>query len=205
MRAVVAGLALVATFACGVVSASGALYPNVLVARAGDLRGFGPARVERFSTTSASEWAEVAEDSSPRAAREDKVLLENGFQLGLESFFSGRREAHGWHREAVSDALVLATETDAQKELGAQVEEAFETYTKRGLRRATVRSIPGSVTLGSFTPGHRGATGNVFFRVGLCVFVIGDAVHDATARAAAADPSMAAAVAVDRRVGPYCG
>ena len=116
MRGVIAGLALAfATAICGVATASAALWPNVLVAQAGDLRGFGPARVEHFSTTSASEWAEVAEDSSPTEARENKDLFENGFQLGLEAFFSGRREAHGRHREAVSDALVMPTETDARK------------------------------------------------------------------------------------------
>jgi hypothetical protein len=206
MRGVIAGLALaLGTLICGVAGASGALHPNVLVAQAGDLRGFGPARVQHFSTTSTSEWAEVAEESSPAAARENKVLLENGFQLGLLAFFIGRREAHGRHREAVSDALVLATAADAQKELGAQVAEAAASYQKRGLKKGTMRSISGSVTLGAFTPGRPGATGNVFFRVGRCVFVIGDAVHDASTRAAAADPSRAAAIAVAGRVRPYCG
>lgn len=181
------------------------LRPSALVARLGDLRGFGPAIVTHFSTTSASEWAEGQSSTPIEGEKESTALNQNGFQLGLSAFFTGRREANGRHREAVSDALVMATYAGAQKELKAAVAEAWATYQKPGLEKGTMRSLPGSVTLGAFVAGKRGATGNVFFSVGRCVFMIGDAVHDAPARAAAADPSMAAAKAVYRRAGPYCG
>jgi hypothetical protein len=67
-----------------------------------------------------------------------------------------------------------------------------------------VHSIPGSVTLGNFVPGRRGSTGNVFFSLGRCAFVVGNVVHDATTRSVAAGRAVAAAEAIYRRAKRSC-
>jgi hypothetical protein len=189
---------------CATAAASVAPPSNLPVARLGDLRGFGPAKMTHFSTSSAVEWAEGENSTPAEAAKESEELSEHGFQLAAEAFFRGRQEGHGRRREAVSDSYLFATVKDAREELSIQVSAALASYEKRGLEKGTVRAIPGSVTLGAFVAGRRGATGNVFFSVGRCVFVIGDAVHDARARGVAATPPVAAADAVRRRAGPVC-
>jgi hypothetical protein len=159
------------------------ISPPLLVARTHELPGFGSAKVSFYWTPSAFEWAHGRGQSEAEAKSETAALLAQGFQDGAEAFFIGRRERGGKRREAVSDGLVFATVAGAAHFLRELVAESLNAYPKRGLKHFAVPSIPGAVEAGDFVSGRRGVTGNVFFATGLCVFAVGDSIHDATTRA----------------------
>jgi Domain of unknown function (DUF6531) len=110
----------------------------------------------------------------------------------------------GLEREGVSEALVFSSAQGAKDQLVTSVAEALKEYEKVSLRRFVDPGIPGSAGLGNFTPGKRGATGNVFFSTGRCFFVVGDLVRDARTSAQGAKAPIAGATALYKRVKHAC-
>lgn len=185
---------------CSTCIASGPpIAPAQLVARPKDLPGFARAKSKLRWTTSAEVFVDrFTEDTPVEAAAEIPMLVHAGFQEGVEESF----RAAG--REGVSEALVFSSTQGAKDQLVTSVAEALKEYEKASLRRFVDPGIPGSTGLGNFTPGKRGATGNVFFSTGRCFFVIGDLVHDARTSAQGAKAPIAGATALYRRAKHVC-
>jgi hypothetical protein len=158
-------------------------------------------------TTSPYTWAHNTGGSRTwTEAQEEATNLEGlGFEEGAQGFYEGpTRESHGFHREAVSVAEVFATAAAAETEMRDSVSSARTNYEAPEGVEVTDRAIPGAVTMGNFSPRRPGATDNVFFITGRCFFLIGNAVHSARSRAAAARAPLAAALALYRRDKRLC-
>jgi hypothetical protein len=192
--------------ACAPAWSAGPLPAAQLVARVHDLPGFAGARVHLSSTRSAFTWAHQGQGTWTQDEVQTSTLRTLGFEQGVEAFFTATaREAHGHHREAVSEALVFPTASSAESALKASVPEALSVYGKQGMREFPGPAIiPGSISLDAFSPGVRGRAGNVFFSTGRCFFVVGDFVYSATTRAQADRAPLAGALALYRRDRRLC-
>jgi hypothetical protein len=163
------------------------------------LPGFAGAKSQLLWTTSAEVFVRrFTEDTPAEAAAEIPMLMHAGFQEGVEESF------HATGREGVSEALVFDSAQAAKDQLVTQVAEDLKVYEKAGLRRFGDPGIPGSAGLGNFTPGKRGATGNVLFSTGRCFFVVGDLVHDARTSAQGAKAPIAGATTLYKRTKHVC-
>jgi hypothetical protein len=177
-----------------------------LVARVRDLPGFAGARATLEHTTSPFTWAHNTNPGTWTEAQVEATNLQSlRFEEGAEAFFTGSApEAHGLHREAISQGVVFATAAAAQSELRTSVEGALKIFSRKGLLQGADPAIPGAVNLGNFTSGHRGGSDNVFFSTGRCFFVVGDSVHNTTSRAQADRAPVAGALALYRRDRRLC-
>jgi hypothetical protein len=181
------------------------IVPTELEPTRQELPGFASARVQPFWTTSAREWSQYSESTKAAATREEAQLTARGFQEGATVFFTGRKETRRLRREAVSGAFVFSTAQAAEQELRSIVAESLPLFPKRGLQRYTIPAIPGSVGLGSWPDhGKRGGTGNVYFSVGRCTIVVGDAFHTRSSKARVAHPATVAAIALYGRAKTAC-
>ncbi len=190
-------LAFVCLSCCATAEGGRVIPLSELVPSKAELPGFIHATTKVWSTTSVLEWAKSGEPSAPPGAVNN--LRAEGFQEGIEKGYFLLPS-----REALASASVFASAAGAEHELRASVAEAMRTFEQAGLKRSTVHAIPGSVGLGSFRPGHRGGTGNVFFVAGRCFFVIGNRFVDATSRAQANLAPVAAAQTLYRRDRQLC-
>ncbi len=193
-----------ATAALLISSSQLAISPSQLALTDRDLPGFAKAKRDLFSTTSAFQWGHGFGGSEAEAKRETEELIKNGFVEAVETFFTGRREAHGTHREAVSDVLVFETPQAAAHELATNVSEALSSFERAGRKRFSVPSIPGSKGIGNFRPHKRGADANVFFATGRCFAVVGNAVPSASTWAQGRRAPVTAAVRLYRRARGVC-
>jgi hypothetical protein len=185
--------------------AAPSIPPRELVPQARELPGFAFAKMISYWTMSAFEWAHGHELSEAQAKQETSELLREGFQEGIGSFFTGRREAGGRHREAVSEALVFATAQAAEHELSVSVAQTVRRNGREpGFHRFAVKAIPGAVGLGAFVPRKHGGSANVFFSVGRCFVMVGNAIHDAATRAEARRAPIVAAIALYKRAKRFC-
>jgi hypothetical protein len=184
---------------CTRCAASSVIAPALLVVRPRDLPGFAGAKGRLYSTTSAFELAHEGENSSSEAESEAAYLTREGFREGVEESF------HQADREGVSEALVFDSARAAKHQLITSVAQDLREYEKASLKRFVAAGVPGSVGLGNFNPGKRGATGNVLFSTGRCFFLVGDLVHDAITSAQGTKAPIAGAKALYKRTKRVCG
>jgi hypothetical protein len=171
---------------------------SALVLRPRDLPGFSKARHFLVSTTSALEYAEEDNDKASDAEAEASELSREGFQRDVTEVFPGAR------REAVSDIAIYSSTRGAEQVFLHTLAEDEKSFGQAGLKRYTEPAVPGSVVLGDFQPGHRGATSNVFFATGRCVLTIANVIHDASTRAQADLAPFAGAKALYTRAKRLC-
>jgi hypothetical protein len=177
-----------------------------LVARPGDLPGLAGAQSYLTSTSSPFEWAHGQQGGTWTEAQEEATTLQTlGFEEAVRRAFLARTsEAHGKHREAVSEAVVLPSATNAQAAMVASAATFVKQSTKPSLFEFGDRAIPNAMVLGNLTPGRRGGDGNVLFTSGRCYFVIGDYLYAARSRAQVDRAPLAAALALYRRERVLC-
>jgi hypothetical protein len=150
-------------------------------------------------TTSAEVFVDrFSEDTPAEAAAEMPMLVHAGFREGVEESF------HAARGEGVSEALVFSSAQGAKDQLVTSLADALKEYEKASLRRFVDPGIPGSAGLENFTPGKRGATGNVFFSTGRCFFVVGDLVRDARTSAQGAKAPIVGATVLYKRTKVLC-
>jgi hypothetical protein len=73
-----------------------------------------------------------------------------------------------------------------------------------GAKSQLLWTTSAEVFVDQFTPGKRGATGNVLFSTGRCFFVVGDLVHDARTSAQGTKAPIAGATALYKRTKHVC-
>jgi hypothetical protein len=179
---------------------------RTLEVRVGDLPGFRGAHMSVFAAADPTEWAEAGEGSEAQKHAYAAQLIARGFQDGVSEFFSGRKDAPRRHREAVSEALVFTSEAGAREEFTEMVAQAEKPVDKHPRHRYGDPAIPGSVGLSDHgsSRGLRYATGNIFFTVGRCFFVVGDSLHSGETRVQGERPATVAATALYKRAKQAC-
>lgn len=205
-RAVSTLTLLCCVLACAPALAAGPLPTARLVTRGSEMPGFAGARTSLNAYFSAFTWGHRGSGTWTESEEEASSLRALGFEQGVEELFLGRRrESHGRHPEAASEALVFATAASAQSELRAFVADGLAKYARNGLREFPGPAIPGSLELDAVQGGRRGSVGNVFFSTGRCLFVVGNFVYDAKSRAQVVRAPVAGALALYRRNRRLCG
>jgi hypothetical protein len=183
---------------CAKCISSEIITPEVLVANTHDLPGFAGAKTYFYAAASASQWAHAGELSAAGVERETVYLEHEGFLEGVFTKITDK------HRQAVSEANVFASTSTAVRVLAESVARGFKSIEKRGLKRFHIAAIPGSVGLGVFRRGERGAISDVRFSTGRCWFVVADSVTNATTRAQGTRAPVAAAKAIYRNARAAC-
>jgi hypothetical protein len=172
---------------------------KLLVPRADELPGFVGAKTTLFSASSVSGWIRGDEGSAAEAEAEGAELRRDGFEQGVFE------RVNSPHREAVSEALVFASAQGAIQDLDSSVAADLKGFEhERGLEKFAIPAIPGSAVLGNFDPARPGASGNVFFSVGHCFFLVADVVHNAHTGAQGTKAPVAAAKLLYKRVRHLC-
>lgn len=193
----------IALICCGagapsLASAATPIQPATLLLHARSIDGFSGAKTTAAFAASPQQWTQIKEDSAAEAEAEVNVLTARGFEVGVFERFQAPK------REAVYSAMVFATAHSAAAEVAADLAEDLGRFERPGLKRAPVPGIPGAFVLGQYQKGHRGATGNVLFSTGRCLFVVADAVREASSRAQGSRGPMAAAKVMYARAKALC-
>jgi len=131
---------------------------------------------------SAQQWVHEGEHYDQSTPKERSYLVSNGFEDGVMELFAGK------HREGVYDGQAFATPAGAASETQRGIRYAERHFGQKGLKHSLVTRLPGGVVIGQFLAGMHGGTGNVFFSVGRCAFVVADRVTTASTRCEAWAP-----------------
>ena len=162
------------------------------------LPGFEGAKKKVEVFESIDQFVERRHGTRAAIEAERALLMNRGFQGTVGEVFLAP------HREAIFVAAVFVSPQGATEEFQETVATDLKRLKGHGVKRSTVKGIPGSVLAGQFEKGHRGGTGNVLFTTGRCFFIVGDAVRRATSRKQAERAPIAAAKGLLRRHKSVC-